>query len=68
MGLQMPSTGLQQSQAAWSREVEIMLESAIWFLKVVLAPIPICIFANIYIKKLHEQFDLYFTQPSQEEK
>jgi len=68
MGLQMPSMAMQQSQAVvWSREVEIILKSAIWFLKVVLAPIPICIFANIYIKKLHEQFDLYFTQPSQEE-
>lgn len=28
-----------------------------------LDPIVICIFANIYIKRLHEQFDLYFKQP-----
>ncbi len=67
MSLQMPSIALQQSQTeAWSREIEMMLESTIGFLKVLLSPIPICIFANIYIKKLHEQFDLYFTQPNQE--
>lgn len=28
-----------------------------------LLPIGICIYANIYIKKLHDQFDLYFKQP-----
>lgn len=28
-----------------------------------LLPIGICTYANIYIKKLHDQFDLYFTQP-----
>lgn len=28
-----------------------------------LMPLMICMFANIYIKKLHEQFDIYFKQP-----
>jgi len=27
---------------------------------VLLAPIPICIFSNLYIKQVHEHFDLYF--------
>jgi hypothetical protein len=29
----------------------------------ILLPIFICIYMNIYIKKLHDQFDLYFSQP-----
>ncbi len=29
----------------------------------VLAPIGVCFYANIYIKKLHDQFDLYFQSP-----
>ena len=29
-----------------------------------LSPIIVCLYTNIYIKKLHDQFDLYFTQPS----
>ena len=63
IGLQMPSIALQQVQAeSWSLSTKIIFESTIWFLKVFLSPIPICIFANIYIKKLHEQFDVYFTQ------
>jgi hypothetical protein len=28
-----------------------------------LMPIGVCTYANIYIKKLHDQFDLYFKQP-----
>jgi len=28
-----------------------------------LLPIGVCTYANIYIKKLHDQFDLYVTQP-----
>ena len=28
-----------------------------------LMPIGVCIYANIYIKRLHDQFDLYFKQP-----
>lgn len=31
--------------------------------EVFLMPISICIYANIYIKRLHDQFDLYFKQP-----
>jgi hypothetical protein len=29
----------------------------------ILSPIAICTYANIYIKKLHDQFDLYIKQP-----
>jgi hypothetical protein len=32
-------------------------------LAILLIPIGICTYANIYIKKLHDQFDLYFKQP-----
>ena len=28
-----------------------------------LLPITVCTYANIYVKKLHDQFDLYFKQP-----
>lgn len=33
------------------------------FLGVLLMPIGICTYANIYIKKLHDQFDLYVSSP-----
>ncbi len=33
-------------------------------IKIVLLPVPVCLYTNIYIKKLHDQFDLYFKQPS----
>ncbi len=33
------------------------------FLGVLLMPIGVCTYANIYIKKLHDQFDLYVKQP-----
>jgi hypothetical protein len=32
-------------------------------LSIILAPVFICLYTNIYIKKLHDQFDLYFKQP-----
>lgn len=32
---------------------------------IVLFPAILCLFANIYIKKLHDQFDLYFPQPQE---
>lgn len=32
-------------------------------LAIVLTPVSLCFYTNIYIKKLHEQFDLYFEQP-----
>ncbi len=67
IGLQMPYLVLQGVQAdwavSWSLATKIILSLTIWFLKVLLVPIPVCIFANIYIKKLHEQFDVYFTKP-----
>jgi len=28
-----------------------------------LMPIGVCTYTNIYIKRLHDQFDLYFKQP-----
>ncbi len=31
---------------------------------ILLAPFIVCLYTNIYIKKLHDQFDLYFKQPS----
>jgi hypothetical protein len=31
---------------------------------VALLPVSVCLYTNIYIKKLHDQFDLYFKQPS----
>jgi hypothetical protein len=36
---------------------------AINLIGALLLPIGVCIFANIYIKKLHDQFDLYVRQP-----
>lgn len=33
------------------------------FIRLLLMPVGICIYANIYIKKLHDQFDLYVKQP-----
>lgn len=34
-----------------------------FLISALLMPIPVCTYTNIYIKKLHDQFDLYFTQP-----
>jgi hypothetical protein len=37
---------------------------AMWnILAALLLPIGVCFYANIYIKKLHDQFDLYFQSP-----
>lgn len=33
------------------------------FIQLLLLPIGICTYANLYIKKLHDQFDLYVKQP-----
>lgn len=40
--------------------VELMLQNVIGAF---LLPITVCTYANIYIKKLHDQFDLYHKQP-----
>jgi len=45
--------------------VTIMQISAIFnILSILLTPIAICFYTNMYIKQLHGQFDLYFKQPS----
>jgi hypothetical protein len=33
-------------------------------IKILLLPIGVCTYANVYIKKVHDQFDLYFKQQS----
>jgi len=49
---------------------EVMLPESLWaglllynILAALLVPIGVCTYANIYIKKLHDQFDLYFQSP-----
>ena len=47
----------------WPMQTYINIYPLFNFVALLVAPILICIFANIYIKKLHEQFDVYFPQP-----
>jgi hypothetical protein len=41
----------------------IIMHQVMSIVKILLLPIGICTYANIYIKKLHDQFDLYIKQP-----
>jgi hypothetical protein len=43
--------------------LSLKIPLAINLIGALLLPIGVCIFANIYIKKLHDQFDLYVRQP-----
>jgi hypothetical protein len=49
----------QSIELRWSYGMLLNLEYAV---AAFLLPISVCIYTNIYIKKLHDQFDLYFNK------
>lgn len=51
------------SEESMQAQALVMMRLIYNILAALLLPIGICTYANLYIKKLHDQFDLYFTQP-----
>lgn len=40
----------------------VLSSFGVWYVSILLWPLPVCFFINFYVKRLHEQFDVYFEQ------